>query len=77
MTSFLPFKKKKIKKIHHLFLFLGAFEVSINGKNVHSRAQTLAYPDVDQTVKIIQCVSHGGPIPNSLPQKPINDCVIS
>ncbi|KAE8738460.1 hypothetical protein FOCC_FOCC016057 [Frankliniella occidentalis] len=55
----------------------GAFEVHINGKNVHSRLQTLAYPDVDHTVEVIKNVSLGGPVPNSLVQKPITDCIIS
>ncbi|KAK3928559.1 Migration and invasion enhancer 1 [Frankliniella fusca] len=55
----------------------GAFEVQINGKNVHSRLQTLAYPDVDHTVEVVKNISLGGPIPNSLLQKPITDCSIS
>ena len=50
--------------------------MSINGQNVHSRAQTLAYPDVDNTVEVIRQVSLGNPIPSSLIMKPV-DCVVS
>ncbi|KAJ1527688.1 hypothetical protein ONE63_007647 [Megalurothrips usitatus] len=54
----------------------GAFEVTINGKNVHSRLQTFMYPDVNDTVQAVKSISLGGPIPNSL-QRSIFDCILS
>lgn len=51
--------------------------MTINGINVHSRLQTLAYPEVENTVEVIKKVSLGNPIPSSLIQKPITDCTVS
>ncbi|XP_034247346.1 migration and invasion enhancer 1 [Thrips palmi] len=54
----------------------GAFEVNINGQNVHSRLQTFRYPDVDRAVDVVKNVSLGESVPSSLDWR-LTDCALS
>ncbi|XP_043481003.1 migration and invasion enhancer 1 [Leptopilina heterotoma] len=53
----------------------GAFEVSINEQLVHSKLQTLAFPDHSNVGEIVREVSEGNPVRKVDKQQPI-ECSI-
>ena len=57
-------------------LIIASFEVQINDELVHSKLQTLAFPDFTEVTEVVESVSKGGPISKIKKQQPVN-CVIS
>ncbi|XP_060525668.1 migration and invasion enhancer 1 [Cylas formicarius] len=54
-----------------------SFEVKVNGALVHSKLQTLAYPDFDDLAQIVNDASHGKPVRSPCKQQPITSCSLS
>lgn len=54
----------------------GSFEVTVNGSVVHSKLQTLAYPDHDDLCHIIKDAQNGKGVRHPCKQQPIT-CTIA
>ncbi|XP_059486022.1 migration and invasion enhancer 1 [Neocloeon triangulifer] len=55
----------------------GSFEVTINETLVHSKLQTLAFPDYDDVVEAAKEAEQGKPVRTKLKQQVITNCSIS
>lgn len=54
----------------------GSFEVVINDTLVHSKLQTLAFPDYEDVVDVVKDANEGQPVRTTVKQQPIT-CSIS
>lgn len=55
---------------------LASFEVRVNDELVHSKLQTMAFPDFDEVTELVRDVSKGKSI-NKIKKHQAVDCVIS
>ncbi|CAB3373077.1 Hypothetical predicted protein [Cloeon dipterum] len=55
----------------------GSFEVTLNDTLVHSKLQTLAFPDYDDVVLAAKEADEGKPPRTKLKQQTITSCIIS
>ncbi|KAL1505951.1 hypothetical protein ABEB36_005394 [Hypothenemus hampei] len=55
----------------------GSFEVKINESLVHSKLQTLAYPDYNDLGNLIEDAKNGKSVNRQCKQQPITSCAIS
>ncbi|XP_055605962.1 migration and invasion enhancer 1 [Uranotaenia lowii] len=53
----------------------GSFEVQINKTLVHSRLQSLAFPDYEAVLASVTAAQQGRPL-EKVPEQPITDCVV-
>uniref|UniRef100_A0A0K8TNU5 Migration and invasion enhancer 1 n=1 Tax=Tabanus bromius TaxID=304241 RepID=A0A0K8TNU5_TABBR len=52
----------------------GSFEVTINDTLVHSKLQSMAFPDFQDVAQTVKDVDDGKKSPTSVSQQPITDC---
>lgn len=64
-----------LSSFNSIFIHSGSFEVQINDQLVHSKLNSLSFPDYGDVLKNVKLAAEGEPV-SKVKEQPITDCVI-